>query len=172
MMMRKTNVFPFGFAMAAALLLAPVSEAQTAGTPPAGPFQPGQNKPDQAWARSLPMPYWMQQNVPQQPSVQTQPNVPQAGTAQQQRLRGPNRPYVQNRTWTPFGTFTQVQPNAPQGYYTPYAVGAPNQYYGYVPPSFPIPPFFPSGPWGGYRGPVAPGYGYQNGYGMPPRPQN
>lgn len=173
-MARKIQTFCFALAVTAAVFLVPMAQAETAAPPPAGPFTPQQptQEQSQAWVRSLPMPYWMQPNVQPQAPVQNRQNPSQSGATQHPNLQVPQMQgqlYRQTWAWTPFGTFTQTQPG---GYYTPYVVGAPNQYYGYVPPSFPIPPFFPSGPWGAYRGPVGPGYGYQNGTGMPPRPQN
>ncbi len=173
MTVHKTRLFSFGMALMAVAFLVPMARAEApAPTPPEGPFKAGEptHAPSQPWVRSLPMPYWLQPST--QPQAQDQQKAPQAGAVQQPNRQAPQmqgQPYRQNRTWTPFGTFTQTQPG---GYYTPYTIGAPNQYYGYVPPSFPVPPFFPSGPWGGYRGPVGPGYGPQYGYGTPPRPQN
>jgi hypothetical protein len=162
-------------ALMAVAFLGAMAQAETpAPTPPEGPFKAGEptHAPTRSWARSLPMPYWLQSGVRPRPPAQGRQNAPQAGTLRQPDQQAPQRqaqPYRQNRTWTPFGTFTRTQPG---GYYTPYTIGAPNQYYGYVPPSFPVPPFFPNGPWGGYRGPVGPGYGSQYGYGTPPRLQN
>ncbi len=168
---RKTQISAFSLVVIAVVSLVPVAQAETTATPPAGPFN-AQQPQSQEWVRSLPMPYWMQPSIQSQAPVQDRQPIPQTGTVQQPNRQAPQmqgQPYRQNWAWTPFGTFTRTQPG---GYYTPYVVGAPNQYYGYVPPSFPVPPFFPSGPWGGYRGPVGPGYGYQYGTGMPPRPQN